>query len=92
MDTGAAFSMMPEDMLRQAGLEPKEDRVFTLADGSQRTYSICEARLSLQGRDSINTVVFGPAGRFILGAITLQNFGLLADTSHHRLVDAELTL
>ena len=52
-----------------------------------------EARFKIGDRERISQVVFGPEGRFLLGAVTLQSFGLIADTTHHRLIPAmELTL
>ena len=38
-------------------------------------------------------VIFGPDNRYLLGASTLQNFNLVADTSNHRLIPTpEITI
>ena len=34
-------------------------------------------------------VVLGREGQYLPGATTLQTFGLIADTTHHRLIPAE---
>ena len=46
-----------------------------------------EARLSLEGRRRVTPVVFGPSGVSpLLGAVTLQEFRLIADSVNERLV------
>ena len=94
VDTGAVYSMSPDSLLRDTlGLTPMEEISFTLADGSTKTYGVGEARFKSGDRERISQVVFGPEGRHLLGAVTLQSFGLIADTTHHRLIPAmELTL
>ena len=38
--------------------------------------------------EATNRVVFGEEGQYLLGATTLQVFGLIPDTSRHELVPA----
>ncbi len=94
VDTSAVYSMLPDSLLRDSlGLTPMEEINFTLADGSTKILGVGEARFKIGDRERISQVVFGPEGRFLLGAVTLQSFGLIADTTHHRLIPAmELTL
>ena len=88
VDTGASFTMMPESFLRnEVGINPMGDpQKFTLADGSHCWYPIGEVRVVINDRGLTNQVIFGPPGRYALGAITMQNFGLIADTTHHDLI------
>ena len=101
--TGATYSMLPSALLHELGVEPSIEREFTLADGSKRRMGLAEVCFRIDPEDVENgyggvdeatsRVVFGPPDRFLLGAGTLQMFGLIADTTHHRLVPApELTL
>ena len=94
IDTGATHSMLPESLLAQTlNLSPIEELEFTLANGSKQTYSRGEARVKIGERELTTPVVFGPEGRYLIGATTLQIFNLIADTTHHRLLPTpELTL
>ena len=89
VDTGADFSMLPTSLLEGAlGLSPTEgDReTFELADGSKREYSIGEVRFRYGDRERTTPVVFGPENVYILGAVSLQSLGLIADTTRHTLI------
>ena len=92
VDTGAGYSVMPASLLESLGLEPVEQDEFMLANGEIRVYSVGEARFKINGRERTTPVVFGDDGVFLLGAVTLQSFGLVADTNEHRLVPARLLL
>ena len=92
VDTGAGFSVMPASLLERLGIAPVEEDSFQLANGEVRVYSVGEARFTIDGRERTTPVVFGDAGVYLLGAVTLQSFGLVADTTSHRLVPARLLL
>ena len=92
VDTGAGYSVMPASLLESLGLEPVEREEFMLANGEVRVYAVGEARFRIDGRERTTPVVFGDDGVFLLGAVTLQNFGLVDDTTQHRLVPARLLL
>ena len=92
VDTGAGFSVMPASLLTSLGLEPVEQNEFMLANGEIRVSSVGEARFKIDGRERTTPVAFGDDGVFLLGAVTLQSFGLVADTNEHRLVPARLLL
>ena len=89
VDTRAAYSAMPEAMLRQAGWIPRSQETFTLADGSRRVYQTGDVLFSIGEKDHYSRVVFLPENdRCILGAATLQIFALIPDTTNHRLIPA----
>ncbi len=89
VDTGAVYSMMPESLLRQTlGLSPSEEQKFTAADGKSRLYGLGEARFRFEGRERTTPVIFGPEGLYLLGAVSLESFGLIADTTHRKLIPA----
>ena len=94
VDTGASHSMIPASLLAQTlHLSPKEELVFTLADGSRQRYGWGEALFKIGEREMTSPVVFGPEGRYLLGATSLQSFNLTVDPIRHRLVPApEITL
>ena len=94
IDTVATHSMLPASLLTHTlHLSPKEELVFTLADGSKQAYNWGEARFKIGELEMTTPVIYGPEGRYLIGATTLQNFNLIADTTHHRLLPTpELTL
>lgn len=89
VDTGATYTVLPESVLRdRIGVLPKELMRFTFADGREVLLPVGDAVLHIDGREIPNRVVFGEEGQYLLGATTLQVFGLIADTTYHRLVPA----
>lgn len=87
VDTGATYSMLPTSLLEgRLGLSPSEQMTFTLADGSRQPYGLGEARFKFDDRQRTTPVIFGPEDVYLLGAVSLQSFGLIADTTHHRLI------
>ena len=89
VDTGATFTVLPESLLRErVGIQPKEEVEFTLADGSLKTLPVGEARLSVEGREGPNPVVFGAEDQYLLGATALQVLRLIPDTTNHKLIPA----
>ena len=89
VDTGATWTVLPESILRDhVGVQPKDHREFTFADGRQKLLPVGEACLSIEGKERTNVVVFGEEGQYLLGATTLQVFGMIPDTTHHQLIPA----
>ena len=90
VDTGATYSMLPASLLEKTlGLSPTEEMAFTLADGGQVTYGLAEARFRYEGRERTTPVIFGPEGVYFLGAVSLESFGLIADTTRRQLVPSQ---
>lgn len=82
VDTGALYSLVPEDALQRIGVEPIATRHLVLADGSQQTrlLGFCDFQVEgLEGRIPC-PVIFAPKGSlFLLGATALENFGVEVD-------------
>ena len=79
VDTGATHSMMPETLLDALRLGPRKIMRFRMADGSRAEYGVGEARFRIEGDEQTCTVIFGPEGRYLLGATTLEDFDLMVD-------------
>ena len=93
VDTGASYSMLPAKLLRKLEVVPTKEGEFTLADGRRQKLPIGAVRVRIGSDEFESPVIFGPDERFLLGAITIQIFGLIADTTHHKLIPTpELTL
>jgi len=88
VDTGAAHAFLPASFLEGLGIPRTRTRAFKLADGTRKTYDMGEARFRIEGREMNSPVVFGDEGIALLGATTLENFDLIADTTNLRLIDA----
>ena len=87
VDTGALYTVLPASLLRNlVGIEPTRTMEFVLADESRKEYPVGEARLCVNGKEATSPVVFGESeNQYLLGATTLQIFGLIADTTNERL-------
>ena len=93
VDTGASHTLIPEVVLASLGIQPKEEKVFSLADGSKKLLPVGEARFRIGDREGPGLVVFGDSDKCLVGATTLQILGLIPDTTNHRLIpEPELTL
>ena len=88
VDTGPSDTAIPENILRASGVVPTSHRSFRLADESLVTYPIGQARVKLLGQDLIVLVVFTPEGTMpLLGATTLETFGLAANPVSQELIE-----
>ena len=87
VDTGATYSSLPEDFLARLGVEPTDKRPFILANGQQVSYGLAWVRVRLDGREQPTPVIFGERGSEpLLGAVTLEEFGLAVDPVNRRLM------
>jgi predicted aspartyl protease len=88
VDTGAIYSFVPEDRLRQIGVAPLHARELILADGRRERRLLGEARFTIAelGETLTCPVVFGPQGSlYLLGATALEAFGVDVDPAAKRL-------
>lgn len=88
VDTGALYSFVPEDRLREIGIEPLRARELILADGRRDRRLLGEAIFTIaQPHESLTCpVVFAPPGSlYLLGATALEIFGVEADPTTQQL-------
>ena len=77
-DTGAVYSVLPEETWNALKLRPMDRADFTFADGSVITRDVSECRFALQGKAATSPVVLGESGEGpLLGAVTLETLGLM---------------
>ena len=89
VDTGASYTIVPANLLRDLGVSPIDKISLVLADGRPVEYDIGEARATISGRSIPTLVVFGnDDARALLGAYTLEGLRLAVDPAHGRLVPA----
>ena len=87
VDTGATYTWLPKEILDRLGVTPEEQRQFVLADGREVEYDVAWVRIRVDGRNQPSLCVFGePGTQPLLGAFTLEAFGLGVDPINRRLV------
>jgi predicted aspartyl protease len=88
VETAAAYSWIPSDVLERLGVHPIERRRFQKADGTLVEYDIGEVKVRLIGREWHDLVVFREPGRpALLGRLTLDCFSLGVDEANQRLIE-----
>lgn len=87
VDTGATWSLIPADAAGSLGVEPSETRSVRTADGRQLDLPLAEIRFTIDGRSLTTPCLIGATGDpALLGAVTLEAFGLAADPVQKTLV------
>ena len=69
VDTGAAHSMLPESLMMQLRIEPREHLRFILADGTRVRCGYGFARFSIDGDERPCPVIFGPEATTCWGGL-----------------------
>jgi predicted aspartyl protease len=79
VDSGAVYSVVPKNILKNLGIKPTSSEEFILANGEIIKRPIENAYFGYQGKVRAAPVVFGDKGVFLLGATTIEAFGLILD-------------
>jgi len=80
IDSGAGYTLLPQEVWQRLGLEPKRKMTFTLADGTHLERYVSECYIALDGAEGHTPVILGEADDDpLLGIITLENLGLMLD-------------
>ncbi len=80
-DTGSAHMVLLVALLSGLHVEPKESIKIALADQSEVKWDVGQANIRIAGQPQTWTcpVYFCPEDEYLLGAVTLEAFGLMAD-------------
>jgi clan AA aspartic protease len=93
VDSGALYSVVPAAVLERLGIPRARRQRFTLADGQHVEYDVGNARFRIDGDEAFSPVVFGSADDvFLLGVVTLENFGMMLDPFRRELRPMRLVL
>ena len=80
VDTGAIDCLAPSDRLLAAGIKPEGKAVYELADGTPVEMEYGFARIQFFGEATVVQIIFGaPDSEPILGAVALENVGVVVD-------------
>ena len=78
VDSGATYSLLPENIWRAIELEPTRELSFRLVDGTELVRQVSECHLSLEHGKGHSPVALGEPGDVgLLGKVTLENLGLV---------------
>ena len=78
IDSGATYTLLPEDDWKAIGLTPKRAVTFSLADGTTIQRNVSECHISLPQGEGHTPVVLGePGDEALLGVVTLEILGLV---------------
>ena len=87
VDTGASYTWVPRPVLEKLGISPLERQPFILADGRRVKYESTQVRVRIEVRERFTVCIFGDEGTIpLLGAVTLEEFGLSVDPVNKRLI------
>jgi len=93
VDSGAVYSLIPRGVLRKLGIKPHSTREFVLANGDVITRRLATATFEYEGRRGDSLVIVGERGDDpLLGATTLEGFGLVLDPFRRELRPMTLPL
>jgi len=90
VDSGSSYTSLPASMLREVGVQPHKRQRFVMADGRRVESEIGRTWVRINGEQEMTIVVFAEEDTPpLLGAITLQEFGLGIDPVNHKLMRVE---
>jgi predicted aspartyl protease len=87
VDTGAELTWLPAEMLEKIGIQPRRKRTFLTATKQLIERNVGYAILRAEGYETTDEVVFAlPTDLSLLGARTIEGFGVMVDNLAHRFV------
>lgn len=93
VDTGAAYTVVPYDLVKKLRIKPVKTQEFVLADGTSVKRKLGYAYVEIDGDRAPSTVVIGEKGDSpLLGVVTLENMGLMVDPFKRKLRPMRLML
>jgi clan AA aspartic protease len=93
VDSGASYTLLPETVWKALKLKPKRKMKFSLADGTEIEREISECHINLPQGDGHTPVILGQSGdEPLLGAVTLENLGLVLNPFNRTLQPMRMML
>ena len=87
VDTGATYTRIPRPTLGRLAIEPGFKRRLQAADGRIIERDCAQVPVRINGESLMTICIFGDEGTEpLLGAVTLEEFGLGVDPVNQRLV------
>ena len=93
VDSGASYSLLPEEVWQALEIKPLEKLDFILADGTRIERRASECKIRLNGKERHTPIILGePGDEPLLGVITLENLGLILNPFQRTLQAMKLRL
>ena len=92
VDSGAVYSVVPAEELKKLGIKAADTQKFSLANGEVIEKNVGNALFSYGGKVRSSPVVFGEKGIYLLGAVTLESFGVILDPINRELKPVPMLL
>jgi len=93
VDTGASYLSLPASLLGRLGYRPVGMQRVIFATGETAVWAVAEIRVRLEGRErTVLAFVADEAAPKLLGAQTLETFGLGVDPLARRLIPVDAYL
>jgi clan AA aspartic protease len=93
VDSGAKYTLLPEASWKAIELSPKRRLTFTLADGTRIESDISECHIAIPQGEGHTPVILGePGDEALLGAVTLEELGLVLNPFQRSLEPARMML
>lgn len=93
VDSGAIYSVLPEDVWRALKLKPERQVEFTLADGTAIARGVSECRFEIRGESATSPVVLGEKDDgALLGAVTLETLGFMLNPLTREILPMRMAL
>jgi predicted aspartyl protease len=91
VDSGSLYTWISAGVLRDLGVQPTDRRRVVTIEGRTTERGMAEILITLEGRTLHTLCLFGEPGDLeVLGAYTLEGFGLAIDPVQRRLIPAIL--
>ncbi len=93
VDSGAIYSVLPEETWRALRLRPERQVEFTLADGTAIERGDSECRFEIRGKAATSPVVLGEEhDGALLGAVTLETLGFMLNPLTREILPMRMAL
>ncbi len=93
VDTGASYLSLPQALLRSLGYRPIDRQRVVFATGETAVWDLAEVRVRLEGRERTVLAFLAPEqAPKLIGAQTLETFGLGVDPLRKRLISVDAYL
>ena len=93
VDSGAIYSVLPEEIWRALRLKAKRQVEFTLADGTPIERGVSECQFEIRGETATSPVVLGKEhDGALLGAVTLETLGFMLNPLTREILPMRMAL
>jgi clan AA aspartic protease len=93
VDSGSFYTVLPKRLVIKLGIKPEFDQQFSLADGTNIKRQIGNAFITFQDKRIAAPVILGEKeDTALMGALTLENLGLILNPFTRKLHPAKMVI